>query len=433
MKKHTLINTFKSVLFAAMAMTAASCSKSNDGPDGPELTDSIPFHVAFAVDPEGSSQTYVQGFNNLNGGKITFDGFGFAVPSTRTARFYASKDGKSIYNLDYGGGTVTTLAYNGGQNYAKTDVTNVELAMGTKNPRWTKVNEENGLLHNVTNKIITQNADGTGAYVRHSATAKIANVKFAGLEITKSVEFEIPFDAAEAAEGIYVFRMDAPVVANGKVYYGMGKQKYDPATAARVDMKYKDVATLVLDYPSLENPKVIKTSVNGAKGGTLGYRTPVSHIDEKGDIYQIITVSDKTYDTHILRIRNGAYDESYDFNLSDLVGSNTISNGWFYVEGGVGYVPYANSDKGLTSQPVWEVARIDLYNKSAVVMDLPDNLWLQQYQYSVTRYGKFYMAIAPESGTGNIYMFDYKSTSPTAYTKGASITSSAGTAFIGIF
>lgn len=416
---------------ATAAIGAASCSKSNEVPDTAELQDSVPFHVAFAVDPEGNSETYVQGFNNLHTGNITFNNYGFAVPSTRTARFYASEDGKSIYNLDYGGGTISTFDYKGGQNYTQVDITNIELAMGTKNPRWTKVNKENGLLHNVTTTILTE--AGTGAYVRHSAVAKIANVEFNGLEITKSVEFEIPYDAAEAAEGIYVFRMDAPVVHGGKAYYGLGKQKYDASTGARGTMVYKNVATLVVDYPSLENPKVIKTGINGAKGGTLGYRTPVSHVDEKGDIYQIITVTDKAFDTHILRIRNGQYDETYDFNLSDLVGSNTISNGWFYVENGIGYVPYANSDRGATSEPVWEVARIDLYSKSAVVLDLPDNLWLQQYQYSVTRYGKFYMAIAPESGNGNIYMFDYKSVAPNAYTKGASITSSAGTAFIGIF
>jgi len=58
-------------------------------------------------------------------------------------------------------------------------------------------------------------------------------------------------------------------------------------------MVYEDVATLVVDYPALTNPKIIRTKVNGAKGDTNGYRTPTAYVDEKGDIYQMITLPEK--------------------------------------------------------------------------------------------------------------------------------------------
>ena len=120
----------------------------------------------------------------------------------------------------------------------------------------------------------------------------------------------------------------------------------------------------LLDYPTLTNPKIIATDM--AQGATNGYRTPVAYTDDLGDVYQIISVPDNNYDTHILKISNGDYDASYDFNLSDLLGFNVASNGWFYVGNGIGYVPYANTDLSddWFNASVWSIARVDVYNKT---------------------------------------------------------------------
>ena len=434
--KHKLYNSLKGVLIAATAIGAISCSK-NDSDPSPVLTDARPFHVAYAIDPEGQSQTIVQGLDDLTTGNINFNSYGFTVPSSRTARFYASEDGKSIYSLDYGGGAVYAFDYKGGQNYTEKNVTNVELALGTKNPRFTKVNADYGLLHSVSSTIVAPN----GQYERHAVNVRLANVKFDGVQIKETADFEFPYnqtetDRIEAAAGIYASRIDAPAVVNGKAYYGYARSKYNSSTNATGTMVYEDAATLVVDYPALTNPKIIRTKVNGAKGATNGYRTPTAHVDEKGDIYQIITTAGKS-DTHILRIRNGVYDETYSLNLSALLGHKTTANGWFYVEDGIGYVPYANMEDGKGSGSdvaAWGVARVDLYNGTVIAMQgLPEKLWLHQYQWSVARNGKFYMALAPVAGTGNVYIFDYKSTSPTAHTKGATVSAGANAALIGIF
>jgi len=430
--KSKFINLFRVSLVSAMVVTAASCSDddSSNGNGGGENTAEKTFHVAFAVGSDADSQTYIQGVTDLSLGAISFNGFGFEVPSTRTARVYASEDGKSVYNLDYGGGRIYKYNSAGGQNYTLAAETNVQFAVGTANPRWTKVSETTALMHNV----VTQNIfDADNNYVKTESKVRLVSIDLDNLQMGQVEEFEALLSPEDAAAGNFVFRIDAPVVSNGKAYYGFAKRKYNTATGAAGNAAYTKVETLVVDYPSLTNPTVISTNVGGAAGATNGYRTPVSHIDENGDIYQIITVPNNTYDTHILKIKNGAYDESFDFNLSELLGKNTISNGWFYAGNGIGYVPYAKSDQGGLADAVWGVARVDLRNNTAVELNLPANLWLQQYQYSVVKDGKFYMAIAPLGQAGNIYVFDTTSTSPDGFTKGAAIQSGADAYYIGIF
>lgn len=58
----------------------------------------------------------------------------------------------------------------------------------------------------------------------------------------------------------------------------------------------------------------------------------------------------------------------------------------------------------------WRVARMDLNNNTVVDLDVPDDLWLTQYQASAIRKGKFYIALSPEgTGKGNIHIFDINS------------------------
>lgn len=388
------------------------------------------YTVALASGSGSTSTTYAQGLTDLSTGAISFKGFGFEVPSSRTARIFSSNDGSALFDLDYGGGKVYKFDVNGGESYTQTSETNVEYAIGTTHPRWTKVSDEYALLHNVITERIY---DEAGEYVRTSAKARIMSINLENLEIGKIEEFEIPVNAEDAAAGYHAFRIDAPIVVGNKAYYGMAKRVYDPETDESSTADYSSVETLVVDYPSLTNPTLISTKVDGARGATNGYRTPVSHVDEEGDIYQIISVPNNTFDTYILKISNGVYDDSYSFNLSELLGENTIANGWFYVGNGIGYVPYANSDLGGTRDAVWSVARVDIYNNTAVKLNLPENLWLQQYQNSVVIDGKFHMALAPLGEEGNVYIFDPESTSADGFTKGASLQTGADAYYIGIY
>lgn len=424
-----MFNRFSKLAVAAsVAMFATACEE--DGKETNPTTTERVYTIGYADGSGNPSATFVQGTTDLAKGNVTFKDFGFEVPSTRTARVFTSSDGKIMYSLDYGGGSIYKFEVKGGQEYVKVDETNIEQAMGTAYPRWTRINDEVALLHSVATERIY---DGNGVYTHTETTARIMSVGLEGLSINKVSDFTMPISTEMQNTGDYVFRIDAPVVMGDKVYYGIGKRNYDPDTDQNIDAAYPNVETLVLDYPSLENPRIISTNVNGARGATNGYRTSVSYEDERGDVYQIITVPDNTFETHILKITNGEYDDNYSLNLSSLVGENTISNGWFYVGNGIGYVPYANSDQGGTSDAVWSVARVDLYNNSAVKLNLPANLWLQQYQNSVSANGEFKMAIAPKGGEGYIYSFDISSSSADAITKGAKIEAGADSYYIGIY
>lgn len=430
--KKSILNLMKFGIPALALFLTASCSDDdNNGGGINNPTTDRPFHLGYSVGPaEGNAMIYIQGqdFAGLNAGSVSFDGFGFQVPATRTAFVFSSEDGRYVYALNYGGGTVGKYESFGGQNYSLVAEANVQPFIGTANPRWTKLNESTALLHNVTTEHLY---DSNGNYTRTSAKAWLTTVNLADMSIGTVTNFEIPYDEVEAAQGVHVFRIDKPFVQNGKVYYGVGKRKYDSATGANGTMVYTNAETLVVDFPSLTNPSRISTNANGVHGATNGYRTPVNHADENGNVFQTTTSSGKIF---MLKISNGNYDNSYNFDISAALGHGAQTNGWFYVGNGIGYMPYFNSDLGAAGDNYWGVARIDLNNKTVVDLELPGNMWLQQYQSGVVANGKFYMSLAPIGATGYIYAFDINSTSPTGYTKGATIQSTGAENYhIGIY
>ena len=74
---------------------------------------------------------------------------------------------------------------------------------------------------------------------------------------------------------------------------------------------------------------------NHVNGSTNGYRTPVAHKNEAGEIYQLVSSGSKV---QIAKIKNGAYDASFNFDLQAKNSAIKASNGWFYVGNGIGYV-----------------------------------------------------------------------------------------------
>ncbi|MEE9361273.1 MAG: hypothetical protein V3U92_01595 [Cellulophaga sp.] len=431
-KPKKLVKSCMAFFFAMSLMTSCSSDDSPTDKEEQETEEKQIFTLALGDGSTGSSKTYVQGQTDLSTGSFSFSGFGFEVPSTRTARIFASKDRKSLFDLDYGGGRVYKFDNKGGDSYTKVAEINVEFAMGTAYPRITKANDETALLHAVNTEIST---DEAGEYTGHVSTIRLMSIELENFGIGAVEQFILPKSGKDEGTNDYVNRIDSPIIVNGKAYYGMAKRGYNATTDEREDATYPNMETLVVDYPSLTNPKIISSEVEGARGSTNGYRTPASHVDEKGDIYQINSVWDGAYNTHILKISNGDYVNSYDFNLSELLGGiKTASLGWFYVGNGIGYVPYAKADEGSPYRDsIWEVARVDLYNNTAVTINLPDDLWLTQYQSGVIVDGKFYMAITPKGQSGNIYMFDPANTTADGATKGAALEAGADQFYIGIY
>ncbi|MGO3812853.1 hypothetical protein [Mesonia sp.] len=424
--KINFLSTAKAGLMgvALLSGTLIGCSSDDDSvstPTPPTGEQSY-YNVVFGVSSEGNSGTYAQALENISEGEISFNGEGFEVPSVRTARIYGSPSGDFLYNLSYGGGMIYKYKVNGGANYTMLTETNVQIAMGTAKPRWTVVSKDNALVHTIN----TENQyDENDNYTFTKSEAILQNVGLDGMTLEENNTLEIP----SFEENYHIWRIDNPTIKNGKAYYGVAMRQFDPATGENVNLETYKSTTMVVDYPSLTNLEFIQSE--NALGSTYGYRTPVYHADEVGDIYHLTSNPAK-----VLKIANGDYDNGYELDLAQALGMQEVgANGWFYTGNGIGYVPYYDATLGKDKeQAAWGVARIDIYSGTAVKMNLPDNLWMWYYQSGVVgKDGKFNMAITPLGQQGNIYKFDPTSTSPDAFEVGAELDNGADSFYLGVY
>ncbi|MFA7492051.1 MAG: hypothetical protein WCZ43_00825 [Proteiniphilum sp.] len=95
---------------------------------------------------------------------------------------------------------------------------------------------------------------------------------------------------------------------------------------------------MVVDYNDLSKMSVIYT--DKVRGGTNGYHTPTQYVNEAGEILQMVSGAnaDSKNEVHIVKIKNGEYDETFDYNLSTKLGKESKSNGWFYAGNGIGHI-----------------------------------------------------------------------------------------------
>ncbi|WP_394907525.1 hypothetical protein [uncultured Mesonia sp.] len=424
--KNTFLSKSKINLLAAIGLSLSLFSCDSDDDNGSKTTPPVGnqsyYNVIFGVSSEGNSGTYAQALENISEGNISFNGKGFEVPSVRTARIYGSPSGEFLYNLSYGGGMIYKYQVNGGSNYTQLAETNVQVAMGTAYPRWTVVSKDNALVHTIN----TENQyDENENYTYTKSEAVLQNIGLENMSLEEKSVLEIP----SFEENYHIWRIDNPTIKNGKAYYGVAMRQFDPATGENVNPETYKATTMVVDYPELTNLQFLRSE--NAQGSTYGYRTPVYHGDEQGDIYHLTSNPAK-----LLKISNEDYDNSYSFDLANALGMAKVgANGWFYVGNGIGYVPFYDASKGRgKEEAAWGVARIDIYNQTATKLNLPNNLWMWYYQSGVVgRDGKFYMAITPLGQKGNIYKFDPSSTSPDAFEVGAQLENGADSFYLGVY
>jgi len=427
--------TKRTLAVGVMALTLlASCS---DKDDDIVKKDDVKndFHVAFANGSESNSATLLQGVSQLSSGTIGSQ-IGHEMESSRTARIFLSSDGSTVYSLNYTEGTIEKLTYQGGDQYTRVGRIDASIPLGSKTVRFTKINDEIGSVHNIT---ATAKYEDETTYVGHEMIASIGILDLATMTMRDTYNKEITVDLGEelTAAGYYISRIDCPVLSGDKLYYGAAVSKFNSSTgrAEATDRTF----TLVIDYPSLTNATAISTA--SVKGATNGYRTPTQYVNESGEILQMVSGNNEV---HIVKIKNGQYDTSFNFNLSSLLGKPAASNGFFYAGGGIAYIPYEDRSKdqiqiGVNPQgepsysSMWKLARMDFNKGTAVDLNVPDDLWLTQYQASVVRDGVFYIALSPIGKDGNVYMFNVDSESANG-TLGASITGTgADQYYIGIY
>jgi hypothetical protein len=361
---------------------------------------------------------------------------GFAVKSNRTARLQSSEDGSTLFNIAYtgdNGGEFSRYKVNGAAGFVQEDVTVNISQYASTSPRWVKLfdGDKTGIAVNVAN--IAANNVSTGAtpndafkYFRGTATVLALNLQ--DVLITGYKQYQIPLTPAEELLGHAIFRLDAPVLnkAQDKLIIGTWMQKRNPATGL-TESTFTRLGSkaVVVDYPSLENPKVISSTVGF--GDNSGYRSFNSFLGTDGNIYQATQRDSKG--SHILKInQNNQYDNAYVFSLDAALGVKDVYvDCWRYAGDGIAYALYTHDG---TSQGY--VARLDLNAKTATKVDLPYDTSLDfgQYQGILVSGDEVFIAVTPVGKDGNIYVINSKTS---AVTKGAKLVNKAGNHYIGIF
>lgn len=391
-----------------------------------------------AGDGSGGTMVYAVNLEDARDPEVSIAVYddGYPVKSNRTARLQSSEDGSTLFNIAYtgdNGGEFSRYTVNGGKDFTQSDVSaNISQYAGTS-PRWAKLfdGDKTGIAVNVAN-IAANNAgeenDGK-PFEYYRGTATVLALDLVNSEIANYEQFEIPLSKEEELQGHAIFRLDAPVLnkAGNKLIVGTWMRKYNPETG-ETEREFERLGTksLVVDYPSLENPTIITSTVG--HGDCSGYRSFNAFLADDGNIYQA-TQRDPN-GSHILKInQNNEYDNSYEFSLDDALGvSDVYIDSWRYVKGGIAYILYTHggSDQGY-------VARVDLNARTATKVEgIPYDADLDfgQYQGFVVDGDDLYIAVTPTGKDGNIYIINSQTEE---VTKGAKLVNEAGNHYIGIF
>lgn len=433
----------KSILFSAMtsSLLLTSCSDDestavNNG--GGETADRW-ITVAGALmqeepgDGNGGTKVFSVNKADAKNPEFTIDVYenGFPVPSNRTARLQSSVDGKNLFNIAYtgsNGGQFTKYSVNGGNQFPPSDVVvDISDYAGTS-PRWAKLfdSDKTGIAVNVTAPVVNTTENGT--YINTRGRSTVLALDLQSVLISKVKQYEIALSAEEEIQGHHIFRLDAPVLnkAGNKLIIGTWMRKTNPLTGgnesgfARLGSK-----SVVVDYPSLENPTIITSTVGN--GDTSGYRSFNAFLSNDGNIYQ--ATQRGTNGSFILKInQNNQYDNDYVFSLDAALGiTGSYVDSWRYAGNGIAYVmyTYAGTEQGF-------VARVDLNTKTATKVELPydENLNFGQYQGFVVDGDEVYIAVTPVGTDGNLYILNSKTGT---VTKGAKLKNKAGNHYIGVY
>lgn len=363
---------------------------------------------------------------------------GVHVKSSRTARLQASQNGNSLYNIQYtgaDGGIFNKYKVMGGAELQEegSSISTSEY-VGTS-PRWAKAAEGVGVavtIRDIVNKF--ENDDENGKFLGVSGTAVIVVLDLDNPAIIGQTEFELGLSEAEQLEGHCIFRLDAPVLSDDKtkLYVGTWMRKYVPGTTTREsDWDRLGTKTLVVDYPSLANPRLITSTQ--ATGDCSGYRSPMSHVGADGYVYQgTHREVAGTGGSKILRITpDGSYDNAYSISLDQQLGiTDSYIESWKYGSNGKGVVIYSIVVDGERTGGY--LAEVDLVAQTAKKIDIPNEATndFGQYQGIAVQGDEVYIAIAGIGVDGNVYVYN---TLTGELTTGAKLVNPAGNRYIGVY
>jgi hypothetical protein len=451
---------FKTIMLGAAVtvLSLASCKKDNKKDDGAgdadrwiTLSGAIDDPTNATIgDGDAGTMVYSLSADNAKDPNVTVNVFdhGMHVKSSRTARLQASADGKYLYNIQYtgeDGGIFNKYKVYGGKDF-RAEGSEVETsAYVSTSPRWLKAEEGVGVAVRGTATNLYDGASPNFVFREQSVEADVLSLDLNNPRIIKTVSFDLALSAEEVAHNYYISRIDVPVVnkAGNKVFIGAAVNKLI-TTSFTINESGKPVwandnvsdkswaKTLVLDYPSLTNSKILTS--NQTRGNTNGYRSTMQYVGTDGHVYQA-TSGEKaaTGGSKILRLSaiTNDYDNSYVFSLDAALGvTDSYIETWKYAGDGIGFVVYSLVTGGKRTGGY--IARVDLNAKTATKYSLPNERILNFGQIqNVTIYGDdLFVAVAPVGQDGNIYVFNTKSG---VMSVGAKLVNKPGNQYIGVY
>lgn len=452
-------NLVKIALFGTVAATfsLAGCSKNNDpgttppNEEGRWVTVSGAMMDEEAGDGNGGTMVYSVTADQAKDPSVSINVFdnGMHVKSQRTARLQASVDGNFLYNIQYvgdDGGIFNKYSVHGGKDF-RPDGPEVETATYVStSPRWLKAAEGVGVAVRAAANDAAYEGTNPNFVFKHIRTKTDAiTLDLNDPKITKTTSFELGLTAEEMAAGYHITRIDVPVInkAGNKVFIGAAVSKVNPSsytleegkpvfTTDRTSPK-SWAKTLVLDYPSLANPKLITSTQT--RGNTNGYRSTMQYVGTDGHVYQATSGEALgTGGSKILRIsaETNDYDNSYVFSLDQALGlTDTYIETWKYAGNGIGFVVYSLVNNAGERTGGY-IARVDLNNKTATKYTFPNeaNLNFRQIQNIMIDGDDVYIAVAAVGQDGNIYVFNRETGEMKV---GAKLVNKTGNQYIGIY
>ena len=395
-------------LLVTSLLSLSSCSDDDYVDTGIQFNGKL-FHIAAS----SNAGSLLLGFDQVDlanpNNTLPFNTNSYLIPSGSSAQteLITSSDGIYIYALNGLNGNFYRYKALGTNNYTLERNINLTYALGTAHPNIIKVDDEFAVLTN----LIHDNGEDK---------LRLAVVKLEDLSMMYNEELIIPTDGNNQLVDV-----NSAVIQNGKIYLGVKKQN---------GSVYSAIETLVVDYPSLSNPRFISSaSTQNIVGFTSGEHLPTMYIDEMGSIFQIVNVEENQGETHIVKINEDVYNPSFNFNLDLLLGEPTYAKGWFYVGNGVGYVPYLRKNLGTVNSDNWALARVDLYNHTATQINLPTAVNFNDCRQAVVKDKKLYIAVTPTNQGGNVYVLDATNPSPVGFTVGSVLEQLPNGNYIGIF
>lgn len=267
-------------LAIAIATTLVAC-KDKEEPEAPPTPPTPPsgeatFNVLYRVGHDREANWSLQPFSEagIKVGEISFQGKGYNLRSTRTQQVFSSHNGSVVYVYDQGTGELSKLKPAVGSTEVYTKIGNIDTkpALDNVTGNIRLIDDNTAVLYRIISNVTTATVNGE-INTTVTSTAVIAKVDLQNLAVNaaETKKFNLPV-ATTSSTILYVSGLGAPILANGKLYFGVAKDEVFRNSGKRTTYSNYPATSLVVNYPAFDGANL------PTNGNTNGATARPSHI-----------------------------------------------------------------------------------------------------------------------------------------------------------